>query len=102
MSGLAAGSRFLDSQPLSGVIADRHLFSEKVTFPEAAAANRAELLRGARPEWIADGLGPYNPQLDVRRVMPALMAEYVVEMETPGYRLWRLAVGEGLKERRGQ
>jgi hypothetical protein len=99
LSGLTAGSRFLDSQPLSGVIADRHLFSEKVTFPQVAAANRAELMRGPRPAWIADGLGPYNALLDVRRVMPDLMEAYELAAETRGYRLWRLAGGDGLKER---
>lgn len=102
LSGLAAGSRYLDSQPLSGVIADRHLFSEKVTFPELAAANRAALLRAPRPVWIADGLGPYNEMLDVRRVMPAMMEDYVLAARTPGYRLWHLAVHDGLKERGGE
>jgi len=102
LSGLAAGSRYLDSQPLSGVIADRHLFSEKVTFPEVAAANQAELLRAPRPVWIADGLGPYNALLDIRRVMPAFMNGYVLVAELPGYRLWRMAIGDRLKERGGK
>jgi len=101
LSGMAAGSRFLDSQPLSGVIADRHLFSEKVTFPDVAAANRAELLKAPRPVWIADGLGAYNALLDVRRVMPSLMDDYVLAAEAPGYRLWRLAARDRLKERGG-
>ncbi len=102
LSGLAAGSRYLDSQPLTGVIADRHLFSARATFPAWAEANRAELLRGPRPAWIADGLGPYNAALDVGRVMPALMDGYVLAAEMPGYRLWRLPLGHGLKERGGQ
>ena len=40
-SGLGAGTRFLDSQPLTGVIADRHLTVSKSTFPELAAAKSA-------------------------------------------------------------
>ncbi len=102
LSGLPAGSRFLDSQPLSGVIADRHLFSGKVTFPDVAAANRAELMRGPRPAWIADGLGPYNALLDVRRMMPALMKDYDLAAEPRGYRLWRLAGRDGLKKSGGE
>lgn len=91
LSGLEAGTKYLDSQPLSGVIADRHLLSSKVTFPEVAKRNRAELLHAPRPEWIADGLGPFNPRLDPRRVMPELMADYRLAAEPPGYRIWRRA-----------
>jgi hypothetical protein len=63
-SGLPAGTRFLDSQPLTGVIADRHLTSSEVTFPELAAMNRRELA-GAAPSFIVDGLGPLNPRLAI-------------------------------------
>jgi hypothetical protein len=61
---LPAGSRFLDSQPLTGVIADRHLTSSEVAAPELAAQNRRDLAQTA-PTWIADGLGPLNPQLAI-------------------------------------
>ena len=61
---LPAGSRFLDSQPLTGVIADRHLTSSEVDAPELAAQNRRELMQ-AKPTWIADGLGPLNPALAI-------------------------------------
>jgi F0F1-type ATP synthase assembly protein I len=59
---MAAGTRFLDSQPLTGVIADRHLTRSDVVAPELAAANRRELAQTS-PSFIVDGLGPYNPQL---------------------------------------
>jgi hypothetical protein len=61
---LPAGSRFLDSQPLTGVIADRHLTNSEPAAPELAAQNRRELAQTA-PTWIADGLGPLNPRLAI-------------------------------------
>lgn len=90
LSGLPAGTRFLDSQPLDGVIADRHLISSKVTFPELASTNRDMLMRSPRPTWIADGLGPYNGVLDVRNFLKDMMKGYTLVAQTPGYRLWRL------------
>ena len=61
-SGLPAGTRFLESQPISGVLADRHLFSSQSVAPEFTAPNLAELLK-SRPAWVLDGLGPYNRTL---------------------------------------
>ncbi len=61
---MQAGTRFLDSQPLTGVLADRHLTNSEVIAPEWAAENRRELL-GTTPGWIVDGLGPYNPALAI-------------------------------------
>jgi hypothetical protein len=61
---LPAASRFLDSQPLTGVVADRHLASSTSTAPELAAANRAALTQ-TRPTWIVDGLGPLNAELAI-------------------------------------
>ncbi len=61
---MAAASPFLDSQPLTGVIADRHLTDSRPTFPELALRNR-ELLTRSRPAFIADGLGPLNPALAI-------------------------------------
>jgi hypothetical protein len=63
-SGLPAGTRFLDSQPLTGVIADRHLTSSIPTFPELAQSNRQELVRTS-PIFVVDGLGPLNPRLAI-------------------------------------
>ncbi|MEP6537979.1 MAG: hypothetical protein ABJF23_21755 [Bryobacteraceae bacterium] len=63
-SGLPAATRFLDSQPLTGVLADRHLTSTQLTAPEWAARNRQEIA-AARPSFIVDGLGLLNPALSV-------------------------------------
>ena len=64
LTRMRAGTRFLDSQPLTGVIADRHLTSSEVTFPELAARNRLELTR-SQPTYIVDGLGLFNPALAI-------------------------------------
>jgi len=61
---MPAGSRFLDSQPLTGVLADRHLNNSEVAAPEWAAQNRRELT-GTKPDWIVDGLGPLNHRLAI-------------------------------------
>ena len=63
-SGLPAGTRYLDSQPLTGVLADRHLVDATPTFPAEAARARAELARTS-PTYIVDGLGPLNPRLAI-------------------------------------
>ena len=61
---MPAGSRFLDSQPLTGVLADRHLSTSQAFAPEWAARNRRELI-ASDPTWIVDGLGPLNPALAI-------------------------------------
>jgi hypothetical protein len=61
---MKAGTRFLDSQPLTGVLADRHLTNSEVIAPEWAAENRRELAR-TQPDWIVDGLAAFNPALAV-------------------------------------
>jgi hypothetical protein len=61
-SGMPAGTRFLESQPISGVLADRHLFSDEAVAPDFTEPNRQELAR-SRPTWVVDGLGVLNPRL---------------------------------------
>ena len=61
---MPAGTLFLDSQPLTGVLADRHLTNSEVVAPAWAAENRRELT-GTSPTWIVDGLGPFNPALAI-------------------------------------
>jgi hypothetical protein len=59
-------SPFLSSQPLTGVPADIHLRESTSAAPAEAAANRARLaqqLLATPPDFVVDGLGPYNPQL---------------------------------------
>jgi hypothetical protein len=63
---LPAGSRFLDSQPLTGVPADRHLTQSDPVAADFARANRAELATTS-PTLIMDGLGLYNPKLAITR-----------------------------------
>jgi hypothetical protein len=89
LSRMPAGTRFLDSQPLTGVLADRHLVQSTPSMPEWAARNRSELMHGPQPDWIADGLGPYNDALAVEKVLPDLLAAYTMAAETPGYRIYR-------------
>jgi hypothetical protein len=61
---MPAATKFLDSQPLTGVLADRHLTSSEAAAPELAARNRRELIH-TRPTWIVDGLGPLNRALAI-------------------------------------
>ncbi len=76
-SGLPAGTRFLESQPISGVLADRHLFSSAAVAADFLEANRAELAR-SRPVWVVDGLGLYNPSLALDRqpYLAAWLSQY--------------------------
>ncbi len=65
-TGLPAGTVWLDSQPLTGVPADRHLtHSEPVERVEAA--RRRDQLARTSPDWVLDGLGLYNPRLAIAR-----------------------------------
>ena len=63
-SNLPAATPFLDSQPLTGVLADRHLTNSDSAAPELAQRNRQRLIETA-PTWIADGLGPMNPSIAI-------------------------------------
>ncbi len=84
-------SRYLESQPLTGVLADRHL--------ERSDAYRAEWVRGhrivaeaelraRRPAVVVDGLGRYNPKLAI----PERWVEgYRLAAETAGCRIYRRA-----------
>jgi hypothetical protein len=80
-SGLPAGTRFLDSQPLSGVMADRHLTTSKPTALDIALRNQQELLKH-RPEIIVDGLGGLNPALAVTRYPFLRIEDYAVAGRT--------------------
>ncbi len=90
-SGLPAGTRFLESQPISGVLADRHLFSSAPVAPEFTLPNRLELI-ASRPTWVVDGLGPYNPSLalDRQTYLSAWLANYVEVARTGFSILYRL------------
>lgn len=91
-TGLKLGAPFLDSQPLTGVLADRHLTSMHVSAPELARRNRERLPR-TRPTFVIDGLGPYNPRLAIAEYpdLAAWLAQYEVVHRTPGSVVYRLA-----------
>jgi hypothetical protein len=64
--GCEAASAYLSDQPLTGVPADIHLREARSIAPGFAAENRHRLLgelTRALPDYIVDGLGPYNPAL---------------------------------------
>jgi 4-amino-4-deoxy-L-arabinose transferase-like glycosyltransferase len=61
---LPVASRMWESQPLTGVPADRHLRDANSVDPDWASRNRAELVRSS-PSIIVDGLSAYNPRLDI-------------------------------------
>jgi hypothetical protein len=63
-SGLPAATRYLDSQPLTGVPADRHLTVSQPVESEITRVRRAELAR-THPSVIIDGLGLLNPRLAI-------------------------------------
>lgn len=79
LTRMPAATQFLDSQPLSGVIADRHLKSAEVSAPQWAERFRGVVER-ARPDYIVDGLGPLNPNLKI----PASYIESYAVIATTG------------------
>ena len=88
---MMAGTPFLDSQPLTGVLADRHLTRTDAVAPEWASRNRQELLHD-RPSFIVDGLGPYNPRLAISAYpdLAAWLAQYGVLARTRGSVVYEL------------
>jgi len=74
---LPAATRFLDSQPLTGVPADRHLTQSAPVETAESGARRAELA-ASHPTFIVDGLGEFNRHLAVTEFsdLRAWMAEY--------------------------
>ena len=59
---LSSDGPFWDSQPLTGVPADRHLSASGAIYKGPAAANRLELAR-SHPTFLVDGLSLMNPKL---------------------------------------
>jgi len=76
---MPAATRYLDSQPLTGVPADRHLTQSRPVENESIRAHRAEL-PSTHPTLILDGLGPVNPRLAIGAYedLRAWLAEYEV------------------------
>ena len=76
-TGLPAATMYLDSQPLTGVPADRHLTQTLAIDWPSAATRRAELAE-ARPTFVLDGLSLFNPHLSMDRYpeLRAWLAQY--------------------------
>jgi len=55
-----------DSQPVTGVPADRHLSDSRPVSESLAIENR-KVLALSKPSFLVDGLSRYNPQLDIHR-----------------------------------
>ena len=73
---IEAGRSWTVYHVFTGVPADIHLRESASAAPIEAAANRAKLaaqLYSERPDFIVDGLGPYNPQLAMEQY-PELQA----------------------------
>lgn len=87
---LPAASRFLESQPLSGVFADRHLFDVHVSDEALARISRRELLASS-PDWLVDGLGPLNARLAIENYgeLRPWLAGYRLEATTRMARIYR-------------
>jgi len=89
-TGLRAGTMYLDSQPLSGVPADRHLRQAEPVETAAPARRRTELV-ASHPTFVLDGIGEYNPALAIERY-PELrewLRGYREVGRTPGTVVWR-------------
>jgi 4-amino-4-deoxy-L-arabinose transferase-like glycosyltransferase len=81
---MPVASRFWDSQPLTGVPADRHLRETTAVLPEQAARNRREFAE-SRPTFVVDSLSLSNPRLSVE-AYPELrgwLAQYKLVARTP-------------------
>jgi hypothetical protein len=94
---LAAGTPFLDSQPLTGVIADRHLVDARPSAPGLARANRLRLT-AMSPTFVVDGLGPYNPGLAMAQFseLDGWLGRYTELAREPGAVIYRLKNSPGL------
>jgi hypothetical protein len=100
LTRLPAGTPFLGSQPLTGVIADRHLMDDRSSAPDIGKSNRARLVRYF-PTFVVDGLGPYNPDLAIG-TFPDLgdwLERYEVVRRTSSSVVYRLARSSAFLDR---
>jgi hypothetical protein len=92
---LPVASRFWDSQPLTGVPADRHLRDWLPVLPRQAARNRAEFAQ-SKPTFVVDSLSLVNPRLglDAYPELHLWLAQYRVVARTPLSLIYELRVGQ--------
>ena len=90
-TGLPAGTMYLDSQPLTGVPADRHLTQSIPLETTEARRRRAELVELPPPDIVADGLSAYNPALAMTRYpeLAAWMEHYALAGRTGETAIYR-------------
>jgi len=62
---LKPATKYLECQAMTGVPADRHLVQSTVVLTQGTHEAREELARSA-PDFVVDGLSPYNPALSVQ------------------------------------
>lgn len=72
-----AATPYLDSQPLSGVLADRHLTSSKASITDLIRGNLT-IAANSKPEIIVDGLGLLNPTLSASQFPVLHVDDYEV------------------------
>ncbi len=65
-TGLKPATKYLDSQALTGVPADRHLTQSTVVLRAGTREARQELAL-SKPDFVVDGLTPFNPALSMGR-----------------------------------
>jgi hypothetical protein len=87
---LPVASRYWESQPLTGVAADRHLYETRPLDAAWAARNRREAVRGM-PAIVVDGLSRINPALDIHSFpeMAEWMRQYCQVAEDTGIVVYR-------------
>lgn len=89
-TGLPVASKFWDSQPLTGVPADRHLSDSRPVAPQWAHENRLKVAQTG-PAIIIDGLSAYNPRLDIHSYpeLAAWLARYCVVLRVRNITAYR-------------
>jgi hypothetical protein len=80
-AGVPAATPYLDSQPLTGVLADRHLTTSKPSMIDMIRGNRKTAAK-ARPEIVVDGLGSLNPELSLTQFPDLHAGDYEVAGKT--------------------
>jgi hypothetical protein len=88
---LPGATPYLESQPLTGVFADRHLRDAEPSAADAFTQEQRRRLSGTRPVWVVDGLGRYNPRLAIREYpdLREWLSHYSVAAITNGSIIYR-------------
>lgn len=92
LARLPLGSRYLESQPLTCVFADRHLTTPQTNGEDPACAARRRELAQSSPTFVVDGLGRYNPALAIAQYpeLAGWLKRYQVIALTSGCVIYRI------------